>query len=117
MFVDQKKSFNSAQSYCQSKNGRLFEPRSVQTNNLVAEKGHQVLNNNAMWFGIILKNGKSGPWKFATSGENIVQTMWEPGQPNDGSIEICGYYQTGGYGTKWWVVPCSRARRFICEFV
>ena len=116
MFVDQEKTFNDAKSYCQSRRGRLFEPRSVHTNKLVYDKGVEVLNNNLMWFGIITKNGKSGPWKFATSGENIAQTIWYSGQPNDSGSELCGcYYSTSS--EKWWDRPCTKTYRFICEFV
>ena len=83
MFVDQAKTFNGAKTFCESKRGRLFEPRTVKTNKLVADKGREVLNS-AMWVGIISKNGKSGPWKFATSGEKVVKTMWMSSQPNQG---------------------------------
>ena len=50
MFVKQTKTFNDAKTYCESQHGRLFEPRSVLTNKLVATKGIEVLNNNQMWF-------------------------------------------------------------------
>ena len=84
MFVDREQTFNEAKSYCEGKLGRLFEPRTVLMNKLVSEKGHEVLNANHMWLGIISKNGKSGPWKFATSGEKVVKTMWMSSQPNQG---------------------------------
>ena len=113
MFVDQRKPFNDAKNYCESKRGRLFEPRSVRTNKLVAEKGYEVLNNQNMWFGIISKNGISGPWKFATSGENVVQTIWAFNQPNNVN-EGCGYYS---HGEKWWDYSCTDSYKFICEFV
>ena len=117
MFVDQEKKFNGAKSYCKSKSGRLFEPRTIHTNKLVYDKGLEVLNNNDMWFGIISKNGKSGPWKFATSGENIGQAMWDSSQPNESRSELCGYYSSS-YAKKWCDTSCNRgSRRFICEFV
>ena len=121
MFVDQEKTFSEAKIYCESKRGRLFEPRSVHTNKLVYDKGLEVLNNNHMWFGIITKNGKSGPWKFATSGENIAQTIWYSGdigdQPNESASEICGYYYDSSSVEKWFDAPCTNTYRFVCEFV
>ena len=119
MFVDQQKTFYDAKSYCQSQHGRLFEPRSVHTNKLVSNKGYEVLNNSYMWFGIITKNGKSGPWKFATSGENIGQTMWAGnGQPNDSGSELCGYYHSyANHRGSWFDIPCTQSYRFICEFI
>ena len=119
MFVDQRKTFNDAKTFCESKRGRLFEPRTVKTNKLVADKGFEVLNNSAMWVGIISKNGKSGPWNFATSGEDVVQTIWENGQPNDERSPICGYYyhKNNLSKEKWLDEPCSHRRKFMCEFV
>jgi hypothetical protein len=117
MFVDQRKTFNDAKSYCQSKRGRLFEPRTLHTNKLVAYKGYEVLKYRKMWLGIISSNGESGPWKFATSGENVVRTIWASGQPDERENEICAYYNIGFAG-KWRDFSCnSRSLRFICEFV
>ena len=118
MFVDQEKTFNDAKSYCQRNRGRLFEPRTVHTNKLVSDKGFEVLNNK-LWFGIITKNGKSGPWKYATSGENVVQTIWaNNGQPDEIRSELCGYYHTSAsYREKWFDEVCTWSLRFICEFV
>ena len=119
MFVDQQKTFNDAKTFCESKRGRLFEPRSVRTNKLVADKGFEVFSypyQDYMWFGIISKSGKSGPWKFATSGENVVQTIWYSGQPNNIESEVCAYYNTNT-GGKWNDADCTYNYRLICEFV
>ena len=116
MFVDQTKTFNDAKSYCQSKSGRLFEPRTIHTNKLVYDKGFEVLKNY-MWVGIISKNGKSGPWKFATSGENVVQKMWLSGEPDQGGNEICVYYNNSWKTEKWRDTRCTTTCYFICEFV
>ena len=115
MFVDQEKSFNDAKAYCESKLGRLFEPRSVHTNKLVYDKGYEVLNKNLMWFGIISIKGKSGPWKFASSGKNVVQTIWYEDQPNENG-SVCGYYSYYD-NNEWYDTDCTDALRFICEFV
>jgi len=116
MFVDQRKTFNEAKTFCESKRGRLFEPRTVQTNKLVYDKGVEVLTTDYMWIGIISKTGKSGPWKFATSGEDIIQTIWRSDQPNDSGSELCGYYGTSER-EKWLDYQCTHSYRFICEFV
>ena len=117
MFVDQEKTFNDAKTFCESKRGRLFEPRTVQTNKLVVEKGYDVMNNSyGVWFGIITKTGASGLWKFATSDENIVQYMWYSSQPNNGGGDLCGHYNRG-YNGKWFDTTCIVNYAFICEFV
>jgi len=117
MFVNQTKSFNNAKTFCESKGGSLFEPRTVRTNKLVADKGYEVLDNS-MWLGIISTTGKSGPWKFASSGENVSQTIWHNSQPNDSGSEICAYVgKSNSYEGKWWDYPCTNKYQFICEFV
>ena len=65
MFVDQKKNFNDSKKHCLSKQGRLFEPRSVRTAKLVLDKGLEVntyRSDNSTkfdewWIGMITRNG------------------------------------------------------------
>ena len=115
MFVDQEKTFANAKNYCASKQARLFEPRSLHTNKLVYQKSKVVLRGERNWLGVITKNGKFGPWKFANSGDNVIQIMWAPSQPNASSNKICAYHGCGG--EKWCDAGCSSKYRFICEFV
>ena len=42
LFVDEYNKFYTAKSYCEGKNGRLFEPRSEETNMLVFHKASEV---------------------------------------------------------------------------
>ena len=113
MFVDQVKNANDAKSFCETQQGRLFEPRSAHTNELVYDKGNDVLSGERMWIGVVTQNGKSGPWKFATSGDNVTQLFWSSGQPNEGSNEIWAYFGCGG--KNWCDAGPSNSYRFICE--
>ena len=58
-FVDQNKTSTNAKIYCESKQARLFEPRSVNTNKLVYEKSKDILRGQRNWLGVITKNGIS----------------------------------------------------------
>ena len=97
----------------------MFEPRSAQTNELVYVKGNDVLSGERMWIGVVSQNGKLGPWKFVNSGDNVIQTMWAPGQPNnDSNDEVCAYHGADCGGEKWCDAGGSNVKyRFICEFV
>ena len=114
-FVDQVKNPNDAKSYCESRHGFLFEPRSAHTNELVYFKGKDVLSGERMWIGVVTQNGKSGPWKFATTGDDVIQPLWKSGQPNDASNqEIWAYL---GCGVKEWCdAGPTNMYRFICEY-
>jgi len=120
MFVNQQKSPNDAKSFCETKLGRLFEPRSASTNKLVYDKGNDILPGvERWWIGVVTYNGISGPWQFASSGENMVSgTWWYIGQPNeDYADEIWAYFGSNCGNEKWCDAPTSNRNRFICEFV
>ena len=114
MFVDQVKNANDAKSYCESRHGFLFEPRSAHTNELVYDKGNDVLSGERMWIGVVTQNGKSGPWKFATTGDDVIQPLWHSGQPNEAGYEIWAYLGCGG--EKWCDAGPTNTYRFICEY-
>ena len=91
----------------------MFEPRSAHTNELVYEKGNDVLSGKNMWIGVVTHNGKSGPWKFATTGDDVIQPMWYSGQPNEAGNENWAYYCGG---KQWCDVGPTTTLRFICEY-
>ena len=93
----------------------MFEPRSAHTNELVYFKGKDVLSGERMWIGVVTQNGKGGPWKFATTGDDVIQPLWKSGQPNDASNqEIWAYL---GCGVKEWCdAGPTNMYRFICEY-
>ena len=120
MFVDQQKSPNDAKSFCETKLGRLFEPRSASTNKLVYDKGNDLLPGNRdsrWWIGVVTYNGKSGPWQFASSGEKLQTSMWYSGQPNESVDEIWTYFGSDCGNEKWCDASTSGRYSFICEFV
>ena len=117
MFVDQEKTANDAKSFCETKYARLFEPRSTHTNDLVFHKGNDVLNGDRMWIGVVSQNGKLGPWKFAASGDDVIQPMWIY-QPNNNENEIWAYlgYSMIPIRSGWSDDDPSQTYRFICEY-
>ena len=116
-FVDQVKNPNDAKSYCESQHGFLFEPRSAYTNELVYEKGNDVLSGERMWIGVVTQNGKGGPWKFASTGDDVILPMWFSSQPNEAGNEIWAYFGSNCGGKQWCDAgPTNNNYRFICEY-
>ena len=74
-FVDQIKTFTNAKIYCESKQARLFEPRSVNTNKLVYEKSKDILRGQSNWLGVITKNGKSISIRAIENIESFSKTV------------------------------------------
>ena len=68
-----------------------------------------------MWIGVVSQNGTSGPWKFATTGDDVIQPMWYSGQPNEPGNEIWAYFAHCG-GKEWCDAPPTDNYRFICEY-
>ena len=92
----------------------MFEPRSAHTNELVYEKGNDVLSGERMWVGVVTQNGTSGPWKFATTGDDVIQPLWQNGQPNDAGNELWAYL--GLTDEQWSDAGPANTYRFICEY-
>ena len=99
----------------------MFEPRSAHINKLLSDKAVDILGiHNDIWIGVVSHNGKSGPWKFATSGDNVIETMWDSddGQPNDPGNELWAYIFVGGVEKKWYDYSNIYAKlNFICEYI
>ena len=56
--------------------------------------------------------------KYANSGDNVIQTMWLPSQPNESGNELYVYHGADCGGEKWCdAASCYPKYRFICEFV
>ena len=69
-----------------------------------------------MWIGVVTQNGKGGPWKFATTGDEVIQPMWRSDQPNAGGNEIWTYFGNSVGGSNWCDEGPTYNFRFICEY-
>ena len=100
---DTKMTYADAQLNCHSKfggSGILFEPRDVNTNKLVNTAAATLTSSAFHWFGI---NDFSiqGQYVYASDGQDVVNVMWHPGQPNDANHRcVYGYFSTsaGSFG-------------------
>ena len=112
--------WQEAQDNCQDKfdsaSGRLFEPRST-TMNLAVWKAADELGgaqgDGSFWLGITdLK--EQGTYRYGSNAEEVVDGMWEPGQPSDDKQRCVGYYRRGD-PSKWYDLDCSERKISICE--
>ena len=104
-FSSEKKTQEAAQAFCKSKGGKLFEPKSAQVNddvaNLAKERGLV-----SAWIGIHDKS-VAGQFVYESDGKPYVWNNWGPGEPNDrGHEENCAYVSLGGQN-KWKDCECD----------
>ena len=92
--------------------GRLFEPRSLATNDLVFSNFTSVHGNQHIFIGIdaIAQHNK---WVYSSSGEQAMFTNWAEGQPSS-SIENCAHFQSDNPTWSDW--GCDSYLASICEF-
>jgi len=133
-FETQTKTFNSAQTSCETKfgssGGKLFEPKDLATHNAVREKQvKKVKNYNdynsdfyETWIGIS-DRGHEGTFTFVSDESHLPFTAWADGQPNDPGpgwnfdcVEIYDFQEDKNYrNDHWGDTPCSAYLYSICE--
>ena len=113
--------YADAQLNCQYKLGGLFEPRLVDTNQLVYTKAANFIStiSDDFWLGMNdLAN--QGQYVYASDGQAVVDGMWFSGQPNNenercvayaGSWGVFDYVSNAGWSDR----PCDFLSFFICE--
>ena len=93
--------------------GRLFEPRSLATNDLVFSNFTSVHGNQHIFIGIdaIAQHNK---WVYSSSGEQAMFTNWEEGEPNSGNGHCVHFWKE--HPTLWGDCVCTYHWASICEF-
>ena len=131
-FETQTKTFNSAQTSCETKfgssGGKLFEPKDLATHNAVREKQVEEVRNsggNGKFYQTYLgisDQGHEGTFTFVSDDSHLPFTFWKSGQPNDpGSmnydcVEIYNLPQDKNYrNDRWADIKCSNTLFSICE--
>ena len=109
--------YADAQLNCKNKLGNswiLFEPRDANTSQLVAAAAANLISG-FYWLGINdLAN--QGQYVYASDKQDIVNGMWQPGEPNNVN-ERCvgGYYNGGSHLGEWSDNPCQYTVYSICQ--
>jgi hypothetical protein len=114
--------YEDAQLFCQNKFGNLvgglFEPRLFSTNQLVYAEALNFASNigDDFWLGIN-DLATQGQYVYASDGQEVVDGMWQSGQPSSSSEQCVGYLDILSYDSNggWWDRPCSDYKFPICQ--
>ena len=107
---------STAQEKCRNQTingakGRLFEPRTLATNDLVFSNFSSVHGNQNIFVGIDDIN-QIKKWVYSSSGEQIMFSNWEKGQPNSNHAHCVHFWNT----KLWGDTGCNDNMPSICEF-
>nr|ADF87943.1 C-type lectin 5 [Azumapecten farreri] len=104
-----KKSWNDAQSDCQSRDSNLVKIETAEENSwletIATLSDHQ-------WIGATDRD-KEGEWRWISDNSLVSFTAWGSGEPNNvDDNEHCGHVYVGA---RWNDLVCSMLFGFICE--
>ena len=117
-FFDKGKKWHSmAQENCNNHivngaRGRLFEPRSLATNDLVFYNFTSIHGNQSIYIGLDAHAHKY-TWVYSSSGEQAMFTNWAESEPSS-SIEPCAHFNKNHPTWSDW--RCDWYLASICEF-
>ena len=118
LFHDEKKDYNGAKSFCESKiaggkSGRIIEPKTTTINKLIYENANIVLGG---YFIGVIEISSEGNWVYSSSGLPAT-TMFYPTQPDGGSNKNCVDAGVScGAAERWCNRSCEHLHEIICEF-
>ena len=92
--------------------GHLFEPRSLETNDLVFYNFTNIHGNQNIYIGLesYIQHDK---WVYSSSGEQAMFSNWAEGEPSS-SIEPCAHFNKNHPTWSDW--RCDWYLASICEF-
>ena len=109
---------NNAEEKCKNQTingakGRLFEPRSQATNDLVFYNFTSIHGNQSIYIGLDAKAHRY-TWVYSSSGEQAMFSNWEKGEPNSGNGHCTHFLKE--HPTLWGDAVCTYHFASICEF-
>ena len=117
-FENSKMWHSTAQENCNNHivngtKGRLFEPRTLETNDFVFSNFTSVHGNQNIFIGIDDIN-ETNKWVYSSSGEQANFTNWQKGQPNSNYAHCVHFWNV--HPTLWGDTGCNVNLPSICEF-
>merc|ERR1711868_81139 len=128
-FSDKRKTWNEANSHCQSRGMVLALPKSIQENGaLIGFMYSKLLSYDAFWIGANDQE-REGVW---VGNDNLLLgfSNWHPGEPNNrgdqdcakvgllvytaSRIENVNMKESGKYHFLWDDIPCDYKLHFAC---
>ena len=118
-FVDEEKSYENAKSYCENDGvatGRLFEPRSKASNDLVSDEAIRFFGNLDDTYIGVNDMDNEGVYVYSSNGENVT-FAFDWGKNNSvKDSEDCIAFADNNCKQGWCDRQCTEENRFVCEF-
>ena len=123
LFSDKKKNYNDAKSFCESKfavngkTGRLVEPKTTTINKLIYENAKTIFGASFDYLIGVNDISNENSWVYSSTGLPAT-TMFDSGQPNDGTKANCIYIGTSCANAfeNWCDGTCTTHYGIVCEF-
>ena len=104
----------NAQDYCKSHGGRLFEPKSAEVNNDVANFAKVVIKMPWFWIGIHEMESSKGKFVYESDGKEIGWRNWGHEPNGNGNCVTIQSHQDNSHNY-WYEVACHLMCHFVCE--
>ena len=118
-FVDEEKSYENAKSYCENDGvatGRLFEPRSKASNDLVSDEAISFFGSLGYTYIGVNDMDNEGVYVYSSNGENVT-FAFDWGKNNSvKDSEDCIAFADNNCKQGWCDRQCTEENRFVCEF-
>ncbi|XP_030194769.1 macrophage mannose receptor 1-like, partial [Gadus morhua] len=110
VYINEKKSWWDAQSYCREHHTDLPSIRNIEENKMVSNMNAPTL---IKWIGL-----HRNLWSTWSDGSDTSYRDWKAGMPKNshGTMTNCALAQTD-YGWQWSDYPCQNKYKFICSVV
>ncbi len=95
---------------CQSKGGKLFEPRNKEINDAIA-----ALMTSRFYVGITDITSE-GTFCYLSDNQDITYDKWSTDEPNNAfGTEDCVHVKTVTYNYEWNDITCTHSYVYVCE--
>jgi len=121
MFSQSDVKWTTALEMCTSLNGKLFEPRTLEENIALCDKGKHFFGNQGMWLGISTKGvGQGGTFVYESDSTPVPFQNWVGDNPVYTHDCVYMHAAHGATHGKWyaayWCDDLHHRRYCICEF-
>ncbi|XP_017540901.1 macrophage mannose receptor 1-like [Pygocentrus nattereri] len=108
VFINEKKNWHDAQSYCRERHTDLVSVRNQTENQLILNSFKMNTNFDRVWIGLF-----NDSWQWSDQSDSSFR-YWMSGPENYGQGEKCAAVSLTEKG-QWKNKPCNNQLRFICH--
>ena len=109
-YIDERKTWQDAQSYCREHHSDLATISNMEDNNIALKSK---TNGNYVWIGLN-NNNPQGAWRWSDSSDASFYN-WKKGEPNGDGKSLHNYCVEMKQDGLWNDKSCNTKRPFICH--